>query len=180
VSSFDSIDTTTLVAFARIGAVVAVRVEDYYPEGKRWWVGCMRKAASASGAETARLEGHSGWVSALCVLPDGRLASGSWGHHALAIGAEGRTQHRAGMACEDGGLFAGVGVPQPRGVVARRGHHALAIGAEGRAQHWADMACEETASLPLSASHSRAVWSEDAVTTRLPSGLKAALSTGPV
>jgi site-specific recombinase XerD len=47
----DSIDTTTVVglrdralisvmtyAFARIGAVVAMRVEDYYPEGKRWWV----------------------------------------------------------------------------------------------------------------------------------------------
>jgi integrase len=25
-------------AFARIGAVVGMRVEDYYPEGKRWWV----------------------------------------------------------------------------------------------------------------------------------------------
>jgi integrase len=24
--------------FARIGAVVAMRVEDYYPAGKRWWV----------------------------------------------------------------------------------------------------------------------------------------------
>ncbi len=47
----DSIDTTTLVglrdralisvmtfAFARIGAVVAMRIEDYYPQGKRWWV----------------------------------------------------------------------------------------------------------------------------------------------
>src|SRR5271155_4941364 len=47
----DSIDTSTLVglrdralisvmtfAFARIGAVVAMRVEDYYPTGKRWWV----------------------------------------------------------------------------------------------------------------------------------------------
>jgi site-specific recombinase XerD len=47
----DNIDTTSLVglrdraliavmtfAFARIGAVVAMRVEDYYPEGKRWWV----------------------------------------------------------------------------------------------------------------------------------------------
>jgi site-specific recombinase XerD len=47
----DSIDTTTLIglrdralisvmtfAFARIGAVVAMRVEDYYPQGKRWWV----------------------------------------------------------------------------------------------------------------------------------------------
>jgi site-specific recombinase XerD len=47
----DSIDISTLVglrdralisvmtfAFARIGAVVAMRVEDYYPKGKRWWV----------------------------------------------------------------------------------------------------------------------------------------------
>jgi len=47
----ESIDTSTLVglrdraligvmtyAFARIGAVVAMKVEDYYPAGKRWWV----------------------------------------------------------------------------------------------------------------------------------------------
>src|SRR3954454_21171342 len=47
----ESIDTSTLVglrdraligvmtyAFARIGAVVAMRVDDYYPNGKRWWV----------------------------------------------------------------------------------------------------------------------------------------------
>jgi WD40 repeat protein len=30
-----------------------------------------------TGAETARLEDHSHWVSALCALPDGRLVSGS-------------------------------------------------------------------------------------------------------
>jgi integrase/recombinase XerD len=47
----ESIDVSTLVglrdraligvmtyAFARIGAVVAMRVDDYYPEGKRWWL----------------------------------------------------------------------------------------------------------------------------------------------
>jgi len=47
----DNIDVSTLVglrdraliavmtfAFARIGAVVAMRVEDYYANGKRWWV----------------------------------------------------------------------------------------------------------------------------------------------
>jgi site-specific recombinase XerD len=47
----DSIDVSTLVglrdraliavmtfAFARIGAAVAMRVEDYFPRGKRWWV----------------------------------------------------------------------------------------------------------------------------------------------
>ncbi len=47
----DSIDISTLVglrdgalvsvmtsAFARIGAVVAMRVEDYYLKGERWWV----------------------------------------------------------------------------------------------------------------------------------------------
>ena len=32
----------------------------------------------AAGAETARLDGHSGRVAALCLLPDGRLASGAW------------------------------------------------------------------------------------------------------
>ncbi|MFN9386747.1 MAG: hypothetical protein ACK6BU_07315, partial [Cyanobacteriota bacterium] len=31
----------------------------------------------ASGLLQATLEGHSGWVYALAVLPDGRLASGS-------------------------------------------------------------------------------------------------------
>jgi hypothetical protein len=30
-----------------------------------------------SGAEIARLEGHSSGVTALCLLPDGRLASGA-------------------------------------------------------------------------------------------------------
>ena len=47
----ESIDTSTVVglrdraligvmtyAFARIGAVAAMKIEDYYPEGKRWWV----------------------------------------------------------------------------------------------------------------------------------------------
>ena len=47
----DSIDTSTLIglrdraliavmtyAFARVSAVVSMRVEDYYPEGKRWWL----------------------------------------------------------------------------------------------------------------------------------------------
>jgi integrase/recombinase XerD len=52
----DSIDTSTLVglrdrasisvmifAFARIGAVVAMRVKDYYPQGKHWWVRLHKK-----------------------------------------------------------------------------------------------------------------------------------------
>ncbi len=35
------------------------------------------RSLTPPGAESARLEGHTYWVSALCVLPDGRLASGS-------------------------------------------------------------------------------------------------------
>jgi site-specific recombinase XerC len=47
----DSIDASTIVglrdralisvmtfAFARVSAVVSMKVEDYYPQGKRWWV----------------------------------------------------------------------------------------------------------------------------------------------
>jgi site-specific recombinase XerC len=52
----DSIDTSTVVglrdralisvmafAVARIGAVVGMQVEDYYPKGKRWWVRLLEK-----------------------------------------------------------------------------------------------------------------------------------------
>jgi len=35
----------------------------------------VRPSLTPPGAETARLEGHAGWVNALMVLPDGRLAS---------------------------------------------------------------------------------------------------------
>jgi site-specific recombinase XerD len=68
----DSIDTSTVVglrdralisvmifAFARIGAVVAMRVEDYYPNGKRWWVrlhekGGKRRSTRGGSTRTAK------------------------------------------------------------------------------------------------------------------------------
>jgi len=40
--------------------------------------GTLRLWDVGTGVEAGRLEGHSGWISALCVLPDGRLASGSY------------------------------------------------------------------------------------------------------
>ena len=53
----DSIDVSTLVglrdraliavmtyALARVGAIVAMRVEDYYPQSKRWWVRLHEKS----------------------------------------------------------------------------------------------------------------------------------------
>jgi integrase/recombinase XerD len=56
----DSIDTSTVVglrdraligvmtyAFARISAVVAMKVEDYYPAGKRWWVRLHEKGGKS-------------------------------------------------------------------------------------------------------------------------------------
>ena len=62
----DNIDVTTLVglrdraliavmafAFARIGAVVAMRVEDYFPKGKRWWVRLHEK-----GGERHEMPAH--------------------------------------------------------------------------------------------------------------------------
>jgi integrase len=39
-------------AFARIGAVVAMRVEDYYPEGKRWWVRLHEKGGKRQEVPT--------------------------------------------------------------------------------------------------------------------------------
>jgi WD40 repeat protein len=48
-------------------------------DGHSSWVRalCMRLWDLAKGAATARLDGHSDAVSALCMLPDGRLASAS-------------------------------------------------------------------------------------------------------
>ena len=63
----DSIDVTTVVglrdralisvmiySFARIGAVVAMRVEDYYPGGKRWWVRLHEKGGKRRVSRTHR------------------------------------------------------------------------------------------------------------------------------
>ena len=35
-----------VMTFARIGAVVAVRVEDYYPQGRRWWMRLREKGSN--------------------------------------------------------------------------------------------------------------------------------------
>jgi site-specific recombinase XerC len=57
----DSIDVTELYglrdrallammvySFARVSAVVGMNVDDYYQQGKRWWSGCMKKAANTT------------------------------------------------------------------------------------------------------------------------------------
>ena len=99
------------------------------------------------------------------------------GDDALAVGAERRAPHNIRMAHERlADLLAALGVPQPRRFVRRRGDDALAVGAERRActpSVWP--VSGSPICLPLSASHSRAVLSSDAVTMRLPSGLNAAL-----
>src|SRR4029453_12808237 len=34
---------TLLYTFARVGAATSLKVEDYFPQGKRWWVGRHEK-----------------------------------------------------------------------------------------------------------------------------------------
>lgn len=61
----DSIDVSTIIGlrdralmalmaytFARVGAAVAMRVEDYYPEGKRWWVRLHEKGGKQHAMPT--------------------------------------------------------------------------------------------------------------------------------
>ena len=66
----DSIDVTTIIglrdralialliySFARISAALQMNVDDYYPQGKRWWVRLhekRRQAARDAGASSAR------------------------------------------------------------------------------------------------------------------------------
>ena len=85
----------------------------------------------AAGAETARLEGHSGAVAALCLLADGRLASGVIGQHDPALGRGGRGRDRPPR-----GSFRPGHRPLPAGGRAARlgrlGPHDPALGRRGR------------------------------------------------
>jgi integrase/recombinase XerD len=71
-------------AFARIGAVVAMRVEDYYPEGKRWWVRLHEK-----GGKRHEMPAHhkleafiDEYIAAAGIREDGRgplfRSAGGW------------------------------------------------------------------------------------------------------
>jgi integrase/recombinase XerD len=83
----ESIDTSTLIglrdraliavmtyAFARIGAVVGMRVEDYYPEGKRWWVRLHEKGGKRHEMPAHhKLEAYlDEYVKAAGIAEDGR------------------------------------------------------------------------------------------------------------
>jgi site-specific recombinase XerD len=83
----ESIDTSTLVglrdraliavmtyAFARIGAVVGMHVEDYYPEGKRWWVRLHEKGGKRHEMPAHhKLEAYlDAYVKAAGIGDDGR------------------------------------------------------------------------------------------------------------
>jgi site-specific recombinase XerD len=83
----ESIDVSTLVglrdraligvmvySFARIGAVVAMKVEDYYPDGKRWWVRLHEK-----GGKRHEMPAHhkleafiDGYLAAAGIREDGK------------------------------------------------------------------------------------------------------------
>ena len=93
-----SIDTSTAVglrdralisvmtfAFARIGAVVAMRVEDYYPKGERWWVrlhekGGKRHEMPAHHSLEAYLDSYieAAGIREAGKAPLFRSAGGSW------------------------------------------------------------------------------------------------------
>ena len=83
----DSIDMSTLVglrdraliavmtfAFARIGAAVAMRVEDYYPKGKRWWVRLHEKGGKRHEMPAHHnLEAYlDAYIKAAGVIVDGK------------------------------------------------------------------------------------------------------------
>jgi hypothetical protein len=40
--------------FARVGAVVSMTVDDYYPEGKRWWLRLHEKGGKRHEMPAAR------------------------------------------------------------------------------------------------------------------------------
>ena len=101
---------------------------------------------------------------------------------ALPVGAERHTPHRAGVAGERGAEgLAGVGVPQPHGVVVAAGGERVPVGAERHAVHRAGVAgergAEGLAGVGVPQPHGFVV---AAGGERWPSGLNATLFTASV
>ena len=86
----DSTDTSTLVglrdraligvmiySFARIGAVVAMKVEDYYPGGKRWWLRLHEKGGKRHEMPAHHKLEHfiDEYLAAAGIREDGRTPS---------------------------------------------------------------------------------------------------------
>ena len=99
--------------------------------------------------------------------------------HAIAVGAEDGVPNKLAVPHHFAHGLAGLGVPDAGGLVLRRRDHALAVRVEAGGDHCAACLITSPAGLPVSASHTRAASSvsPDAVTTRLPSGLKLADTT---
>ena len=100
------------------------------------------------------------------------------GGDAVPVGAERHTGHRVGVAGQRGAEgLAGVGVPQPHRLVVAGGGEPVPVGAE---RHTATGPVWPVSGAPrgwpVSAFHSRTVWSSLAEAIRCPSGLNATLA----
>ena len=113
-------------------------------------------------------------------VPDARGVVLRRGDDARPVGAEGGGTDPILVAAEDGDRLAGRGVPDARGVVVRRRDDARPVGAEGGGIDLFWWPLRTAIALPVAASQTRAVLSSDAVTMRVPSGLKAAELTDSV
>ena len=153
----DSIDISTVVGlrdralisvmvftFARVGAVVAMRVEDYYPQGKRWWVRLHEKGGKRHEMPAHHtLEAYmDAYIDAARhprqrqepPLPLGRAAHGKLTEHAMhRIDAYRMIQRRAAAM----GLTGADQLPYVPGDrhhgLYGRGRHARKCAAHGRA-----------------------------------------------
>ena len=136
--------------------------------------------AECGGSDHARVSSERGDEGARISSPDPRSLVARCGDDVAAILAErgGTDYSRVTVELEDDG--AGLGLPDPRSPVHRCGDDAAAILAEQRASDLACVSIELGDEAPVSARQIRAVWSTDAVTTRLPSSLNAAVVTVPV
>ena len=112
-------------------------------------------------------------------VPDARGAVPRRGDDARPVGAEGGVRDPTLVAAEDADRGAGRGVPDARGLIRRCCDDARPVGPEGGGIDRSLVVAEDADRVPVAASQTRAVLSEDAVTMRDPSGLKAAYVIPP-
>jgi hypothetical protein len=114
-------------------------------------------------------------------IPQPRLGVPGTGHNAGgAVRREGDRPDRARVALKRGDRFFRGRVPQPRRGVPGTGQDAGAVGVERYGLTNLVWPSSAATTLPVAASHSRAVASPEPVRTREPSGEKATLGTSPV
>ena len=134
-------------AFARVGAVVAMRVDDYFANGKRWWVRLHEKGGKhhAMPCHHSLAEALHAYIQAAEIADDrkGFLFRTSRGHKATSLSEKPMTQSDAWRMIRRRAAAAGIDAPIGNHTFRATGITAY-LGNGGVLEHAQEMAAHES------------------------------------